>query len=132
MRFGLLSVFMLALSHLVGVSETRAETDVADAVVGDWQWVYRPGLQILQPDSVIQYRIRRNAEGQLVGGGFDGERRVPHLDIIRVEIDGERVRFVHPAANHYYEGEMSDDRQRIVGFERHHGQRDNMDLKRQP
>ena len=132
MRVWVICGLLAVLAQLSGASPVRAEAGVAEAIVGDWQWVYRPGMPIMQPDEVVQYRIRRNAEGELLGNGFDGERRVPHLDIVRVEIDGRRVRFVHPAANHYYEGELSDDGQQIIGFERHHGQIDDLELRRQP
>jgi len=109
---------------------TMDSQSLTEKVIGDWNWVYRTGLPIMQPGQEIQYRIRRDNNGDLTGTAWNGDTRLTHLRIMRVEISGDLIRFVHPARDHYYEGELSKDGSRIVGLERHHSQIDKMDLAR--
>ncbi len=129
-RVGMKLVVALVLLSPWNSGMTMDSQTLAEKVLGDWNWVYRTGLPIMQPGQEIQYRIRRDSNGGLAGTAWSGETQLAHLRIMRVEISGDLIRFVHPARNHYYEGELSKDGSRIVGLERHHSQIDEMDLAR--
>ena len=89
-------------------------------IIGTWRWDYAENLGMKSRSDITTYTISQDRIGNLTCVSEDVTRDwVGTMD--KIVFKNGKLTITHPRPNHYYKGEMSEDKMSINGAMTHHG-----------
>jgi len=120
-------VFLFAVSFF-----HNSEAQEIIEIEGYWSWAFSPHLGMTEGGKTYFHVYRKDGTWQGTTYGYkEGKKKaLNHLQIESVRREDGAFVFVLPWANHYFKGTLSSDGRKLVGFIKHHSQKDNLILTR--